>query len=80
MPESPKSPSRLRQPPPNGIQANGNGRLLTGQQVAVRWQVPTSQVYRLTRESRLPVVRLGRYYRYQLDAVEAFEREGGTDD
>jgi hypothetical protein len=30
-------------------------------------------VYRLTREDRIPVVKLGRYYRYRLDAIERFE-------
>jgi excisionase family DNA binding protein len=48
-------------------------RLLTAEQLAKRWQVPTSQVYRLTRERKIPVVKLGRYYRYRLDAIERFE-------
>jgi len=51
--------------------------LLRAEDVATRWQVPTSQVYRLTRGGHLPVVRLGRYYRYRLEAVEEFERGGG---
>ena len=56
----------------------GTGRrLLTAEDLAERWQVPTSQVYRLTRAGRLPVVRLGRYYRYRLQAVEDFEQAGG---
>ena len=55
----------------------GTPRLLTAEDVAARWQVPTSQVYRLTRSGRLPVVRLGRYYRYRVEAVEEFERGGG---
>jgi excisionase family DNA binding protein len=50
-------------------------RLLTADQLAVRWQVPKSHVYRLTREGRIPTVRLGRYYRYRLAAVEAWERQ-----
>jgi excisionase family DNA binding protein len=49
-------------------------RLLTADQLAVRWQAPKSHVYRLTREGRIPTVRLGRYYRYRLAAVEAWER------
>jgi len=48
--------------------------LLRAEDLAERWQVPTSQVYRLTRGGHLPVVRLGRYYRYRLEAVEEFER------
>jgi excisionase family DNA binding protein len=53
-------------------------QLLTAEQLAERWQVKTSQVYRLTREGVLPVVKIGRYYRYSLDAIERFERAGGT--
>ena len=56
------------------------GGLLTADQVAERWQVSKAQVYRLTREGRLGVVRVGRYYRFRLEAVEAFEIEGGSDD
>ena len=51
-------------------------QLLTADQLAERWQVPKSQVYRLTREGALPTVRIGRYYRYALDVIEAWEREG----
>lgn len=53
------------------------GQLLTAEQLAQRWQVPASQIYRLTREGRIPTVRLGRYYRYSPAAIEAFEN--GTD-
>lgn len=55
--------------PPLGV-----GQLLTAEQLAERWQVPMSHVYRLAREGRIPVVKLGRYYRFRLDAIEAFER------
>jgi excisionase family DNA binding protein len=51
-----------------------SGQLLTAEQLAERWQVEASQVYRLTRDQKIPVVRLGRYYRYRLDAIEAFEQ------
>ena len=50
------------------------GRLLTAEELAERWQVPRSQVYRLTREGAIPAVKLGRYYRFRLDVIEAFER------
>ena len=49
-------------------------QLLTAEQLAERWQVPKSQVYHLTRSGAIPAVRLGRYYRYRLDAIDAFER------
>lgn len=49
-------------------------RLLTADQLAERWQVPKSHVYGLTRAGQIPTVRLGRYYRYRLEAIEAYER------
>jgi len=49
------------------------GQLLTADQLAERWQVPKSHVYRLTRDGQVPAVKLGRYYRYRLDAIERFE-------
>jgi excisionase family DNA binding protein len=60
--------------------SNGRPGLLTAGDVAERWQVTARLVYRLTREGKLEVVRVGdRYYRYRLEDVEAFEQEGGTD-
>lgn len=56
------------------------GRLLTAEQLADRWQVPKSQVYRLARRGAIPVVQLGRYYRFQLEAIESLERTGGCDE
>jgi excisionase family DNA binding protein len=55
-----------------------SAQLLTAEQLAKRWQVPKSHVYRLTRDGAVPTVKLGRYYRYRLDAIEAFEL-GGSD-
>lgn len=49
------------------------GQLLTADQLADRWQVPKSHVYRLTRDGAIPAVKLGRYYRYAPAAIEAFE-------
>jgi excisionase family DNA binding protein len=53
-------------------------RLLTADQLAVRWQVPKSHVYRLAREKKIPVVELGRYKRFRLDAIERFETSFNT--
>lgn len=53
-------------------------RLLTAADVAQRWQVPVSHVYRLAREGRLPCVAIGRYRRFREDELEAFEAAGGT--
>jgi excisionase family DNA binding protein len=56
-------------------------KLLSPDELAERWQVKRSHVYRLTRDGHLPkgevVVELGRYYRYRLAGVEAFEQSGG---
>jgi len=56
-----------------------SGPLLTADQLAERWQVPKSHVYRLTREGAIPAVQLGRYYRYRLDALERWEVEREPD-
>jgi excisionase family DNA binding protein len=48
-------------------------RLLTPEELAERWQVSKAHVYRLTREDKIPTVKLGRYYRYRLDAIERYE-------
>ena len=58
-------------------------KLLTPDQLAERWQVPKSHIYRLTREGWLGQpedgvwMPLGRYYRYRLEGVKEFERSGG---
>ena len=54
------------------------GQLLTADQLAERWQVPTSHVYRLARENRIPTVELGRYRRWRLDAIEQYEKSFTT--
>ena len=54
------------------------GQLLTADQLAIRWQVPKSHVYRLAREGAIPVVELGRYRRFGLDAIEQFEQSFNT--
>ena len=51
------------------------GRLLTAEDLAERWQVTRAQVYRLAREGRVPTVPIGRYYRFRLAAIEAWEHE-----
>lgn len=56
----------------------GRERLFTAEDVAGRWQVPKSQVYRLAREGHLPVVELGRYKRFRVAAIEGFEKAGGV--
>jgi excisionase family DNA binding protein len=67
------SPTSREGPGGRRVAAVDLDRLLTAEQLANRWQVPTSQVYRLTRDGRIPAVKLGRYYRYAPAAIEAFE-------
>lgn len=54
-------------------------KLLTAEQLADRWQVPPSHVYRLAREGKIPTVKLGRYYRFRPDLIEAWELGGKLD-
>jgi excisionase family DNA binding protein len=70
-------------PPPTPALHDGRStvhtsKLLTPDDLAARWQVKTSQVYRLTREGRLPTVKIGRYYRYRLADAEQWEQKGGA--
>lgn len=56
-------------------------QLLTAKQVAERWRVSVEQVYAMTRSREIPALRLGRLYRYKLEAIERFEnRDDGTAD
>jgi excisionase family DNA binding protein len=48
-------------------------RLLTADDLAARWRVSKDHVYELTREGKIPVVRLGRTYRYHPAAIERYE-------
>ena len=52
-------------------------QLLTAEQLADRWQVKKSTVYLRTREGSIPAVRIGRLYRYRLQAIEQYEIGGG---
>jgi hypothetical protein len=50
-------------------------RLLTAEELAERWQVPISWIYTKCRTGELPKVPLpGKYIRFHLETVEAFER------
>jgi excisionase family DNA binding protein len=57
------------------------GRLLTADELAERWQVAKAHVYRLAREGEIPTVRIGRYFRFRVAAIEAWEaaQEAGSD-
>lgn len=68
-----------RSRPPASLDAEtaSNGHLFTAEQLAERWALTPAAVYRLTRRGAIPTVRLGRYYRYRIDAIEAFEERGG---
>jgi excisionase family DNA binding protein len=49
--------------------------LLTAQDVAALLGVPASWVYAQTRAGRIPTVKLGRYYRYRREAIQAWIAE-----
>jgi excisionase family DNA binding protein len=54
--------------------ANGDphDQLLVAGEVAAMLRVTTGWVYAQTRAGRMPCVRLGRYYRYRVSAIEAW--------
>jgi hypothetical protein len=62
-------------PPNQGRSGASGGRLLTADDLAARPQVNTGFVYALSRRGEIPTVRLGRYHRYRLDAIERWEEE-----
>ena len=69
-------PENLLTSPERGVRAretSERGQLLTAEQLARRWQISTAQVYRLAREGSLPCVALGRYRRFRLPSIEAWE-------
>ena len=55
--------------------------VVDGRGPAERWGITTTAVYRLAREGHVPCVRLPeRTVRFVSEAVEAFERNGGSRD
>jgi len=54
--------------------------LLTAEELARRWRTTPSHVYALARSDALPTVKLGRWRRWRMEDVLAFERAGGTED
>jgi excisionase family DNA binding protein len=72
------APAHLPDTPPERVGPSSEAaRLLTAGQLAERWQVKQSTIYSLTRQGSIPTVKLGRLYRYRLDAIEEYERNGG---
>lgn len=51
--------------------------LISAEELAARFKIRLDRVYQLTRDATLPVVRLGRQYRYAPSAVAAFIAGGG---
>ena len=56
---------------------DGTGTLLTADELAEILGVPAGWIYRQSRAGTIPTVKLGRYYRYRLEAIERWivERE-----
>ncbi|MBK8294602.1 MAG: helix-turn-helix domain-containing protein [Solirubrobacterales bacterium] len=67
--------------PDDAVSAFGSysevAQLLTATDLAERWQIEKATVYAHTRAGSIPAVRIGRLYRYRLDAIEQYERNGG---
>lgn len=59
-------------PTPSGHDAT---RLLTADELAQRWQVRPKQVYALVNRGEVPCIRIGRYRRFRLEAIEAWEAQ-----
>ena len=53
-------------------------RLLTAAEVAERTGVPRWRIYELARQGEMPVVRLGRSFRFSAATVAAWLEAGGT--
>jgi excisionase family DNA binding protein len=52
-----------------------SAQLLTAEQLAERWQVEKGWIYAKVRSGELPKIPLpGKYVRFRLDTIEAFER------
>ena len=56
------------------IGRNGNGQLLTPEQLAEQLKVPRSWVYERSRQGKIPTHRIGRYIRFSLVEVIASQR------
>jgi excisionase family DNA binding protein len=54
------------------LSGSARERLLVAGEVAAMLRVTTGWVYAQTRAGRMPCVRLGRYYRYRVSAIEAW--------
>jgi len=74
---NPSAPAPLTETA-NGHKPARASQLLTAEDVADRWKVPKSHVWRLARERGLPCVKLGKYRRFSISAIEDFEAAGGT--
>jgi excisionase family DNA binding protein len=48
----------------------GTGTLLTADELAEILGVPTGWIYSQSRAGAIPTVKLGRYYRYRVEAIE----------
>jgi excisionase family DNA binding protein len=70
------------QPPAAVDAANGQNdaraTILTPDELADRWKCKKKTLWRLSNEGKVPSMRLGRFYRYPLPLVEAFEAGSWT--
>ncbi len=57
-------------------EGNGQSNLLTSEELADRLKVPVSWVYEQSRQGNIPTHRLGRYIRFDLQAVIESQKKG----
>lgn len=53
-------------------------KILKAQELARRWEVPTTTVWAMARRGDIPTIRLGRMYRFSSAAIAEFEARGGS--
>jgi excisionase family DNA binding protein len=59
----------MRDKPQDSVFEIGIGKLLTAKQLSDMLQVPVSWVYQKTRDQVLPVIKVGKHYRYDCEEV-----------
>lgn len=62
--QEPEQPKRVEE-----RKVRGEKKLITAEKLADMLSIPISTVYRLAREKKIPVVRIGRTMRFDIDAV-----------
>lgn len=54
--------------------------LMTVAELAHRWRVPRQTIWKWIKQERIPYVQFGRIFRFDPDAIAAWEQAGGEKD